>query len=325
MSLEKKAFRVGVAVLIGAIILKLLSGIPATATDKIGSRLSQALIFLQTGRLVPLDAAVTAELSTEAPSEEAATAPPVSLPAAVFTPDDAGLIELRNTSGYDVDIQELLLRPLNWNLSADSPSVLILHTHGTEGYADTDGYRSQDEQKNMIAIGSHLASALEQAGIGVLHDKTMHDADSYNGSYAHARTAIEQYLSQYPSIRLVLDIHRDSAEDAEGNQIDYTVTTEKGKAAKLMLVMGTDSGGLAHPDWQDNLALALKLHAQLEKQCSSVCRPMYLRTSRFNQDLCPGALLVEVGAAGNTQQEALLAADILAKGIIDLAYGANLQ
>ena len=87
--------------------------------------------------------------------------------------------------------------------------------------------------------------------------------------------------------------------------------------------MGTDAGGLSHSAWQDNLSLALKLHAQLEKQCSDICRPMYLRTSRFNQDLCPGALLVEVGAAGNTHAEALLATDILAEGIIALAYGSE--
>ncbi len=325
MKPEQKAFRIGVAVLIGAIILKLLSGVPATALDKAAPRLSQALIFLQTGRLVPLDAAVMAEAPQEETSEAATSPVPVRPPAAVFSGKDSALIELRNTSGYDVEIQNLLLQPLDWDLTADGPAVLILHTHGTESYAGTDGYRSRDEAQNMIAVGTQLAQALEQAGIGVIHDKTMHDADSYDGSYAHARTSIESYLAQYPSIRLVLDIHRDSAEDAEGNQIDYTVATEDGEAAQLMLVMGTDAGGLTHPEWQRNLSLALKLHVQLEKLCSDICRPMYLRTSRFNQDLCPGALLVEVGAAGNTQQEALLAANILAQGIIVLAHGANLQ
>lgn len=325
MSLEKKAFRIGVAVLIGAIILKLLSGIPSTAMEQIGPRLSQALIFLQTGRLVSLEAAVMAETPAESAPEETTGVSPVRPPAAVFSPEDADLIELRNTSGYDVDIQKLLVQPLSWDLTADGPAVLILHTHGTEGYADAEGYRSRDEAQNMIAVGQHLANTLEQAGISVIHDKTMHDADSYNGSYAHARTSIEQYLAQYPSIRLVLDLHRDSAEDAQGNQIDYTVATGQGEAAKLMLVMGTDAGGLEHPAWQENLSLALKLHAQLEQQCPTVCRPMYLRTSRFNQDLCPGALLVEVGAAGNSRQEALLATDILAEAIIALAYGANLQ
>ena len=324
MNLEQKAFRIGLTVLIGAIILKLLSGAPSTVWEKVAPHLSQTLIFFQTGRWVPLDAAMMAEISEEETTEASSIPDVVRQPAAVFSAEDADLIELRNTSGCDVNIAALLTQPLSWDLTDDAPAVLILHTHGTESYADAEGYRSRDEQRNMIAIGARLASALEQAGIGVIHDKTMHDADSYNGSYAHARTSIEQYLAQYPSIRLVLDIHRDSAEDAEGNQINYTVATEKGKAAKLMLVMGTDAGGLAHPAWQENLALACKLHAQLEKQCPTVCRPMYLRTSRFNQDLCVGALLVEVGAAGNTQQEAMLAADILAEGIIALAAGANL-
>ena len=325
MNLEQKAFRIGLAVLIGAIVLKLLSGIPDTVVEKAGPRLSQALIFLQTGRWVPLDTPVMAQPAPEEIQQTTAATTAVRPPAAVFTPEDAALVEVRNTSGYDLDISDLLTQPLSWDLTADGPSVLILHTHGTEGYAGTENYRSRDEEENMIGIGSRLADTLTDAGIGVIHDKTMHDADSYNGSYSHARTAIEQYLTQYPSIRLVLDLHRDSAEDAQGNQINYTVTTEQGKAAKLMLVMGTDAGGLDHPRWQDNLSLALKLHAQLEKQCSSICRPMYLRTSRFNQDLSPGALLVEVGAAGNSREEAMLAADILSEGIIALAYGANLQ
>ena len=324
MEPEQKAFRIGVTVLICAIVLRLISNVPETALEKVGPRLSQVLIFLQTGRLVPLDAPAVAEMPTEPPTVETTAPAPVRPAAAVFSPEDADLIELRNTTGYDLDIQSLLTQPLHWDLTADGPAVLILHTHGTESYAGTDGYRSRDESQNMIAIGDRLAKALTDAGIGVIHDKTLHDADSYNGSYAHARTSIEQHLTEYPSIRLVLDIHRDSAEDAEGKQIDYTVATDNGEAAQLMLVMGSDAGGLTYPAWQENLALALKLHAQLEKHCSGICRPTYLRTSRFNQDLCPGALLVEVGAAGNTQEEALLAADVLAQGILALAYGANI-
>ena len=189
------------------------------------------------------------------------------------------------------------------------------------------GRRAEPGDDLTSALLAHPAHAndLEVMGAVGLLFRTAHDAESYNGSYAHARTSLEQYLSRYPTIRLVLDLHRDAAEDADGNQINYTVDTPEGQAAKLMLVMGTDAGGLTHPAWQDNLSLAVKLHAQLQKLCPEVCRPLQLRTSRFNQDLSPGALLVEVGAAGNTMSEALLATDILAQGIIALTYGANLQ
>jgi len=120
---------------------------------------------------------------------------------------------------------------------------------------------------------------------------------------------------------MVLDIHRDAAEDGSGEQINYTVQTDKGESAKLMLVVGTDAGGLEHPLWQENMALAVKLHAQLQKANPDICRPISFRASRFNQDLSPGALLVEVGAAGNTRQQALVAAEILAEEILGLAKG----
>ena len=325
MKPEQKAMQLSAAVLIGAILLRLLVGISdGTLPDFPKTQLAQTLLFLQTGRVARLDA--------EAPTEPAQppTASPViapteaPVPAVFFAADAAAQIQLRNQTSYEIPAEQLLMQPLSWDLTGTGPTVLILHTHGSESYAGTTGYRSSDPQRNMIAIGDRLAAFLEEAGISVLHDRTMYDAESYNGSYTQARQAIAQHLAQHPSIRLVLDLHRDAAEDVNGNQINYTVTTPQGRAAKLMLVMGTDSGGLTHPNWQENMALALKLHLSLEKICPEICRPVYIRTSRFNQDLSPGALLVEVGAAGNTLDEALLATDILAQGIIALAHGANI-
>lgn len=325
MKPEQKAMQLSAAVLIGAILLRLLVGISdGTLPDFPKTQLAQTLLFLQTGRVARLDAEAPTE-PAQPPTASPVTAPTEApVPALVFTAGEAAQIQLRNQTSYEIPAEQLLMQPLSWDLTGTGPTVLILHTHGSESYAGTTGYRSSDPQRNMIAIGDRLAAFLEEAGISVLHDRTMYDAESYNGSYTQARQAITQHLAQHPSIRLVLDLHRDAAEDVNGNQINYTVTTPQGRAAKLMLVMGTDSGGLAHPNWQENMALALKLHLSLEKICPEICRPVYIRTSRFNQDLSPGALLVEVGAAGNTLDEALLATDILAQGIIALAHGANI-
>lgn len=325
MKPERKAMQLSAAVLIGAILLRLLVGISdGTLPDFPKTQLAQTLLFLQTGRVARLDAEAPTE-PAQPPTASPVTAPTEApVPAVFFAADAAAQIQLRNQTSYEIPAEQLLMQPLSWDLTGTGPTVLILHTHGSESYAGTTGYRSSDPQRNMIAIGDRLAAFLEEAGISVLHDRTMYDAESYNGSYTQARQAITQHLAQHPSIRLVLDLHRDAAEDTNGNQINYTVTTPQGRAAKLMLVMGTDSGGLAHPTWQENMALALKLHLSLEKICPEICRPVYIRTSRFNQDLSPGALLVEVGAAGNTLDEALLATDILAQGIIALAHGANI-
>ena len=90
-----------------------------------------------------------------------------------------------------------------------------------------------------------------------------------------------------------------------------------------MLVMGSDKGSLSYPNWETNLALAVKLQAALEQTYPGLCKPIKLVASRYNQDLSTGALLVEVGTAGNTHAEALAAAEILAEGILALAKGAN--
>lgn len=317
MKPEQKVLRLGSIFIVGAILLRLLGSNPLTAAGA-----ARLLIFMQTGRLVSAEGpAVEITAPTEAVSVTVHTPQPVSVS---FSAEDAELVKVINTTSYTVDMEALLTKALDWKLCSDEPTVLILHAHATESYAGTKNYRSEEESENMLSIGDRLEALLENAGIGVVHDRTLHDAPSYNGSYASARTSMKEYLEKYPSIRLVLDLHRDAAEDAQGNQIGYTLSTEQGEAAKMLMVVGTDAGGLTHPDWQDNMALAVKLHAQLQKEHPGICRSLQIRTSRFNQDLSPGALLVEVGSAGNTQEEAMLAVEILAQAIISLAYGANL-
>ena len=317
MKPEQKVLRLGSILIVGAILLRLLGSNPLTAAG-----VARLVIFMQTGRLVSAEGpAVEITAPTEAVSVTVHTPQPASVS---FSAEDAALVKVINTTSYEVDMEALLTKALDWKLCSDEPTVLILHAHATESYAGTKNYRSEEESQNMLAIGDRLEQLLENTGIGVIHDRTLHDAPSYNGSYASARTSMKEYLEKYPSIRLVLDLHRDAAEDAQGNQIGYTISTEQGEAAKMLMVVGTDAGGLTHPDWQENMALAVKLHTQLQKEHPGICRSLQIRTSRFNQDLSPGALLVEVGSAGNTQEEAMLAVEILAQAIISLAYGANL-
>ena len=149
----------------------------------------------------------------------------------------------------------------------------------------------------------------------------MHDSPSYSSSYSNARKSIRAYLEKYPSIRMVLDIHRDSVENSDGEQLRFTAQKDGQTAAQLMMVVGTDANGLSHPDWPENMSLAVKLHAQLEKNCPGICRPISFRSQRFNQDLSTGAMLIEVGSAGNTRAEALLAAQILGQAILELSHG----
>ena len=317
MDRQGNHIRLGITMILMALILRLGSaGFFQPVADFItGQGLYKALFFLETGRSIPDSQEVSVFFGESAPPVTAASLP-------VFSPQDLDSIDLTNTSGLDPDLEGLLCTSLDWDLFGQEPTVLILHTHTTESYtktsetyAETSAYRTLEESYNMLSIGDLVADKLSQQGIAVIHDRTFHDYPSYNGSYTRARETISGYLDQYPSIRLVLDLHRDASGEG-GNQM-RPVTKVAGKScAQLMLVLGTNMD-----TWQDNLSLALKLQAQLEKLAPGITRPLQLRPQRFNQDLCPGALLIEVGAAGNTHSEALLAADYLAQTLIFLAKG----
>jgi stage II sporulation protein P len=206
--------------------------------------------------------------------------------------------------------------------------VLILHTHTTESFAQTEDryeesspYRTLDPGHNMIALGDIVADILTQAGIGVIHDRQFHDYPSYNGSYNHAAASTKAYLDQYPTIELILDLHRDAADTPTGQMV--TACSVGGeKAAQLMFVLGTDKR-LNHPDWEKNLSLALKLQVLLEKENPGICRDLTLSQNRYNQHLGNTALLIEIGAAGNTLDQAKLAARELGEAITKLVLSSE--
>lgn len=314
--MEQKAIQVGAAVLTLALLLRL-----GGAWENGRKELGRTLMFFSSGRLVTETIPVQTEPVPTVPVEEAA--------APVFGSQEEGLVQV-NTS-WEVDTLSLLQQPLTWQLKGEAPTVLILHTHGTESYEadgtyqETSPYRTLDMEHNMVSVGDRVAEILEAGGIRVIHDRNLHDYPAYNDAYANARLSVSQVLEENPSICLVLDLHRDAAEDENGNQKRSAVTVEGEACARLMMVMGSDKGNLSFPHWEQNLALAVKLQACLEQKYEGLCKPIQLVTSRYNQDLSTGALLVEVGTAGNTHREALAAAEHLAEGILALANGANLS
>lgn len=260
--------------------------------------------------------------ASEAPAEKETEAEPVD-PPLVFSADEADAIGIVGACSYQPDKQALLTRPSALSLSDDGPAVLIVHTHSSEAYTmeagfeyqESDALRTLDEQYSVIRVGDEIADILTEAGISVLHDTQPNDYPNYNGAYERMRQTIEGYLAEYPSIQMVLDIHRDAAEDADGNPVALTAEADGEACAELMLVVGTDEGGLSHPDWQENLANALKIQTLLNRSAPGLCRNLNLRTERFNQHETPGSLLVEVGASGNTLAEALRSARILGQAL----------
>ena len=322
MGLYEKSLRVGLAAMLLAVALRLVS---SSLPQKIWEWLllpdtAAFIVYTETGRDVRFSS------SLEAFSPAFVETPPPLLPEPEILPvptfSDVEIVELTYGCNVRPDIETLLAQPLHWDLYAEEPTVLILHTHSTESYTkqgeryeETSQWRTLDEDYNMLSIGDRVAQLLNQQGIPTIQDRELHDYPSYNGSYVHAREKIREYLEETPSIRLILDLHRDASE-GENGQLRTVAQVDGEASAQLMIVLGTN-----HEGYAENLSLALKLHAQLETQSPGITRPLQLRGQRFNQDLLPGALLVEVGAAGNSHEEALRAAEQLAKAVAALAKG----
>lgn len=303
--------------------------------------------FLSTGLSRPAAPEDSGEAEDPVESAQSTTAPPASLPsespeaqpspASTTAPDSiigrtmvpgsssryvhSDGIYIYNYTDYSLDIRSLAEDSPKPGLSASTgPQVLIYHSHtteaytmdGTDIYTESDAYRTTDPNCNMIRIGEEMRAVFESAGLEVIHDQTLYDYPVYSGAYSRSAQGIEAILEQYPSIQLVLDVHRDALAGTDGTIYKTVAGTVEG-CAQLMLVVGTDAGGQSHKNWRANLSLAVELQSALLEGYGTLARPIVLRSSRFNQQMNSGAILVEVGSHGNTLQEAITAARLFAQ------------
>lgn len=206
------------------------------------------------------------------------------------------------------------------------PQVLIMHTHETESFEpySRDFYdadftsRTTDDRMNMAAVGDAIAAQLESAGIGVIHDVTKHDYPSYNGSYDRSRVTVTDILEEYPSIKVVLDIHRDAIQRSDGTRI-APVTEIGGKsAAQLMIICGCDDGTMNMPNYMENFRFACALQRQFEADFPTLTRPVLFDYRKYNQDLTTGSLLIEVGGHANSIDEAVYTGELIGKSLVNL-------
>lgn len=237
----------------------------------------------------------------------------------------SGNVSIYNRTEYTLDIDALLAAAPELSIRGDGPQVLIYHSHATEAYTmngtdvyqESDSYRTLNTEQNVVRVGTEMTAILENAGIQVIHDTTLFDYPSYNDAYNRSSAAVTQWLEKYPSIQLVIDVHRDALAAADGT-IYKTVAGTVDNCAQVMLVMGSDAMGQVHPNWRVNLSLAVGIQKALTDKWATLARPIVLRTSRFNQHHSTGAILLEVGTHGNTLQEAITAGRLFARTIADM-------
>lgn len=204
-------------------------------------------------------------------------------------------------------------------------AVLIMHTHGTEAYLpdgaqyydENEDFRSSAAAETVVAVGEAFAEVLRRAGIEVYHDKTMYDKADFENAYTAARAAAKRHLSEKPQIRYIIDIHRDAVADKSGAACKTLCRVNGTESAQVMLVVGTNEAGATHSGWRTNFGIASKYQRFLNEY-PTLARPIYLRKASFNQQLCEGSMLLEVGSAANTLTEAKTAAVYAAEAFVKL-------
>ena len=288
--------------------------------------------------------------ATPTPEPSPASTP---LPSAAPELDDAGRIRsvtlrqgsgdgyvalaagsIRNSTEHtDADLRAAVTTqnlPFAVEKNSALPQVLIMHTHATEDYrlsaglwfTPGDGARSTDRSINMCAVGRVMADTLNAAGICTLHDETLNDYPSYTGSYANSRAVVQQYLAQYPSIKVVLDVHRDAIERENSTRCAPVCSIDGRQAAQVMIICGCDNGtSVQLPAWRQNLRFAAAWERSMEAKYPGLTRPVLFSYRFYNQDLTTGSLLIEIGGHGNNLNEALYAGYLAAQGLVETLLG----
>lgn len=229
--------------------------------------------------------------------------------------DSYGNVRVKNASSTTFDIKEELEAELGFTIEdTDEPQVLIYHTHTCESYLDYDtGYyyesfypRTDDNNQNVCAVGDAIADQLNKNGIVTIHDTTQHDNPSYSGAYNRSLNTINSYLEKYPSIKVVLDIHRDGlGEGGESGKTKTVFEVDGHKAAQIMILSGYGyDASLDFEDWEYNLRFALKIQQTAENMYPNMTRPLYFADFMYNMNVNTGSLLIEIGTDSNTLSEA---------------------
>lgn len=237
---------------------------------------------------------------------------------------------IHNETFYRPDVDALLAATHTWQSDSEDPLVLILHSHTSESYLPSgceyvegtlgDVTYSEDGAVGVLSVGEVLAQTLNEQGIPTLHCTVRHDEAGHAGSYERSAETVKRYLAEYPSIRLVIDLHRDAVMSSDGEAIRAAVSVDGLPTAQVMAVVGSDANGTSHPGWEQNLSLALQLRECLNATGEGLCRPVSLRCASFYQELSPASLLLEIGTAANSPEEAKRAAVLVGNALAELLH-----
>ena len=245
--------------------------------------------------------------------------------------DIIGDVAIRNTTEtQSPDFAALLEEGAPLTVAdAAAPTVLVFHTHTTESYAlNGDGLYYPDQpthrrnsDRNMVRVGDELCAVLAGRGVGYIHDTEIYD-DEYDGAYARSREAALRYLEEYPTLKIVIDVHRDAFRDG-GKHVKPTAVINGKKAAQVMIIAGAEENGIEYPGWETNLRFALALQKAAQSKYMGLMKPLFFCPRRYNMDLTENGALLEIGTEVNTLEEAAYAARLIGDVIADCVLAAG--
>lgn len=226
-----------------------------------------------------------------------------------------GSVKIKNDT--NIKLTEEILKP-DYNVK-NSKDILIYHTHTCESYTKTEtnsykasgNFRTTDLNHSVVKVAKQLEYYLEKYKFNVIRNETKHDYPAYSGSYERSLKTIQNMLKKNSEAEIIFDIHR----DAIGSNSNYAPTIEINgkKVAQLMFVIGTNDGGGKHPNWKNNLKFAIKVQEKANEMYPGLFRNINLRSATFNQKVTNAASIIEVGATGNTLEEATISMKYLAE------------
>ena len=243
---------------------------------------------------------------------------------------EKGAEYLNNETFYNPNASALLKTDITASPTYE-PLVLVLHTHTSEGYLSQNATYidgdlgkityTEDEEFNMLAVGKAFIAGLNKKGITAIHCTVMHDEAGLSGSYERAAQSIQFFREHYPSIRYVVDLHRDAILTADGEYVRAVTEVEGKSVAQILPVVGSDAGGWEHDAWEGNLSLALQLRQMLNQNNNALCRPVMIKRSTYNQEMAPYAILLEIGTGANSIDEAIAAATLAGEAFAKVILG----
>lgn len=277
--------------------------------EKIEEKLKQNEIKSDDTKEKTTDNKVNVELATSGEPTEVVTPNPISLN---FN-TQYNNVKIKNETEYN--LTEDMLKP---DIKIENKNIILFHTHSCESYTSSEQYpytptgtfRTTDLNFTVTRVGTELETYLKKYNYNVIHNTSYHDYPAYNGSYTRSLKTVENILSTNQT-DIIIDLHR----DAIGSRSDYAPTVKIGNeyAAQIMFVIGTNNGGLWHPNWNQNLKFAVKVQEKAEELYPGLFKPIMLTKSRYNQHTGKYASIIEVGATGNTLEQCLTSMKYLSK------------